>query len=103
MRSYTKAAKEAVGAALIIEKYEAEMLSATVDYSLYGALQNYLREHKLEPEDTIFSDKVTVIFPVNAEEADRTADELMDLTQGRVVIKRNEEHLWLEKTSEILL
>ena len=103
VRSYTKAAKEAVNAALIVEKYEAEILNATVDYSFYGALQNYLRDKGLEPGDTVFSDKVTVVFPVDAGEAESTVKALTDLTQGRITIKRNEEHLWLEKTSEILL
>ena len=103
VRSYTKAAQEALRASLVIEKYEAEMLELVLDYSLYGTVQAYLASEKREPSASEFTDVVTIRLPVPSQEADRVAEKLTDLTQGRAKIERNEKHLWLEKTSEISL
>ena len=103
VRSYTKAAQEALSAALVMEKYLAEMLSIQIDYSLYGALQQFLMSESLAPANTDFSDRILISLPVETEKAGEITDKITDLTQGKAIIERNEEHLWLEKMSEISL
>ena len=103
VRSYTKAAQEALRASLVIEKYEAEMLTVVLDYSLYGTVQAFLAAEKMDPSSAEFTDVVTIRLPVPLEEAPGITAKLTDLTQGRAKIERNEKHLWLEKTSEISL
>jgi len=103
VRSYTKAAQEALQASLVIEKYEAALITLKIDYSLYGAVQNFLAAEDLTPSESDFSDKVSLIIPVPSEQEEDIVNRLTDLTQGRCETERNKDHLWLEKTSEISL
>ena len=103
VRSYTKAAQEALQASLVIEKYEAALITLKIDYSLYGAVQNFLTAEELPPSESDFSDRVSLIIPVPAEREEDILNRLTDLTQGRCETERNKDHLWLEKTSEISL
>ncbi|MGI6728163.1 MAG: YigZ family protein [Anaerovoracaceae bacterium] len=83
VRAYTGSAKLALEAAGICEAHEVNLLSAKIDYSNYGKLQNLAENGEFEVKNTIFEDLVTVELAVDSEKLSMIRGLLANLTGGK--------------------
>lgn len=91
-RAYTRACKVGLEAAGMGRMQPYHRLSAAVDYTLYGKLENQLRERGITVLDTVFTELVTVTIGVSVEEAPGVQDWLTDLSSGQAEINFGEKY-----------
>lgn len=83
-RAYGDAAVLAVNGARRLAVGEYSRLAATCGYSLYGALENFLRKQELRLADTAYGAEVTAELLLEPEKLEKVRGELTDLLMGRV-------------------
>lgn len=87
IRSYTNSAKDGILHTDFMTKSSGWMLKIRLEYTDLGKVQFYLRENGLEPQQTEYTDKVTVYLPVYDDDMEKTVSALTDLTQGHADIE----------------
>ena len=87
VRAYTKAAQDAVSNAVIAHKKPAVMLSIETDYSGIGKLKYLLAKEGLNPSDTEYGEKVSLLLPVPVERSQEMIRKINDLSGGRIRIE----------------
>ena len=87
VRAYGKTASEALEAAGIVSIGVCEKLSVRVTYTSYNLLEPMLRQ-KGYPCEAAFTDQVTLMITLPAEESETFIATLIDKTDGTAVITR---------------
>lgn len=91
-RAYGKAASLAVESAGLVRMVLCREISFTVDYLLYGRVQNFLQTQDIRVDNTVFTDQVQVICQVEREEMILLENFLRELCRGKAEIVTGEEH-----------
>lgn len=94
VRAYTHGAKIGLDAALIVQKILFKRIKARIDYTLYGKVENELKNSSYIIDDVIYDDAVNIVILVQKNDIDNLTTLLMNLTSGTVEITElNEEFL----------
>lgn len=91
-RAYSQAAKMALDAAGTGRMVMHRRLDLTVDYAVYGRLDNYLREQQLPVLETQFSHRVRVAVGIPDEDVEDVRARLTDLCHGQLKVCLGEEY-----------
>ena len=86
IRAYTKGAKIGLEAGLIIDRVLHKKLKLRINYSAYGAVENYLNNGMYIIDNTIYDDAVNIYVYVNVSEVDSFIHHIKGLTSGDVVV-----------------
>lgn len=89
VHAYGSAAREGLLAAGIIERRLCDIISVSVDYTSSGRVLHRLSESGAIIEDTIYDTGVTYLVCSACAETDAFTADMIELTNGRAVIKKN--------------
>lgn len=84
VRAYSRSAADAVGEAGIVSYIPAKQLSLTVDYSRYGAMEQYIRS-AVQVEDVEFMENVTLRMAVAEDRLSGFIKDITERSDGRCV------------------
>jgi len=93
VRAYTNAAKAALEDAGIRQVKDQTVITASMDYTYLGKLQNEQKNGYFQIADTAFSDVITATIHSEPEDAQRVKEFLSELTGGRYLLINEEERL----------
>ena len=82
IRAYSKTASAAISASGIVERLAMKVFAIKIDYSLYGTIENALRETPYLTKNTTFTDIVTIEIAVRMDEADIFTGWMTNLCNG---------------------
>jgi uncharacterized YigZ family protein len=82
IRAYSKTASAAISASGIVERLAMKVFAVKIDYSLYGTIENALRETPYLTKNTTFTDIVTIEIAVRMDEADIFTGWMTNLCNG---------------------
>lgn len=91
VRAYTQGAKLALNKAKIVDKIYHYKLSISLDYSLLGILENYLRINKIDIIDKSYLEKVDLFIYIAQEKFERLIKEINDLLSSNYLYKIEDE------------
>lgn len=91
VRAYSHSAKIAVDAAERMIMCSCYPIKITVDYDLYGKINNILPDFEIKLADTEFGSDVTLSVLVKKDFADKFRDKIIDITNGRAKIVQDDE------------
>lgn len=86
IRAYTRGAKIAIDAGLIVKRTLHTEIKIRLDYTLYGALENFLLINRYIVDDTIYDEAVNIFVAVRYDEKDDFIDKIIDLTSDNVEV-----------------
>ncbi|MGI6684567.1 MAG: YigZ family protein [Bacillota bacterium] len=90
VRAYGKTAHEAIIDGSIIEKIYGQNVFITIDYHLWGKVQNYLNTQDIYIEKVSYTEKVKVSCLVAFEKVNLLTKEVQDLCHGAVGVTLGE-------------
>ncbi len=96
VRAYSTAARLGVEAAGIVRMTPCRRFTLTAVYSDAGRIENALQQAGVQPENTVYTDSVTLVFSVESDRADALCAALKDLTAGRAALSEGEP-VWLPR------
>ena len=82
IRAYTKGAKVAVDASVIVQMEIFSRMILKVQYTAYGKMENYFMENGYAPEEIQYLDSVKIDLYVKNTDRDRFLADMMDITSG---------------------
>jgi len=82
IRAYSKTASAAISASGIVERLAMKVFAVKIDYSLYGTIENALRDTPYLTKNTTFTDIVTIEIAVRMDEADIFTGWMTNLCNG---------------------
>lgn len=88
IRAYTKAAKLAIESSIIVDMVLHENLKISLDYTLYGKIENYLIGGGYIVNDTVFDEKVNIFVSVIKDSEGEFSKEVTNLTNGNADIEK---------------
>lgn len=91
IRAYSKAAKQGLIAANIVEKILYVQFSIITDYTLSGKIQYEILQMQTVLQDTIYTQKVEYIVLVELEQSELFYKKLIEVSAGKVEIERKQE------------
>ena len=91
VRAYSHSAKIAVDAAERMIMCSCYPIKITVDYDLYGKINNILPDFEIKLADTEFGSDVTLSVLAKKNFADKFRDKIIDITNGRAKIVQSDE------------
>lgn len=91
IRAYNHTASIGLEATPQIELRPFCPIAAEIDYTLLGAVENWIRNNNIRTEEADYTDKVTVNLLAEPHETDSIIEKLTDLTAGRCEIITGEE------------
>lgn len=91
VRAYSHSAKIAVDAAERMIMCSCYPIKITVDYDLYGKINNILPDFEIKLADTEFGSDVTLSVLAKKDFADKFRDKIIDITNGRAKIVQSDE------------
>ncbi|MDO5449109.1 MAG: YigZ family protein [Clostridia bacterium] len=94
VRAYSHAASIAVAAAGIKEMKSYTLLTTTVDYNLYGKLENVVNSNSGSIEGSDFKENVTVSFLIPNENVGKFEKDLSEISLGSATCKIIEESIY---------
>ena len=97
VRAYSHAAQEGIKAAGIVENIPAVVINLTLDYNLWGKLENYLSNHQLKLKDVMYLEKVTAQILVPVEEAERFKKDIVEMGNNQILIMDLADDVYLER------
>lgn len=97
VRAYSGAVKEGLSACTIGTMRYGVRLLIDIDYTGIGKVQYILAQRGIVPEDTSYTDRVTVQVLLAAEAADGLIKELTEATSARAVIEEVEKLYFVDK------
>ena len=103
VRAYQKATQEGLAASVIIDKQLGRKLTVGTDYNGLGKIQYLAAKEELATLDTIYTDKVEMIFMVPVEKQTSFEKEITEATSGNADISWGDEVLYamVEKNLKI--
>ncbi len=102
IRAYTRTAKIAVDAGLVIDMILFKLISIRIDYTLYGSIENYLLTEQYIIRDSVFDDAVTLEVYVEYDEADKFKEKIVNLTSATAEIREIDEEFLPIKDGRLL-
>lgn len=97
IRAYARTAKIALEAGLIVDRLLYKIMRIRLDYTLYGAIENYLLTNFYMIKDSSFDEAVNMDIYVKVEDLDNFIKKITDLTSASVEIEEiGEEYLALK-------
>jgi len=103
IRAYTSAAKEALKAAVMIEKFRGEVTAVTTDYSSDGKLKYLFAERKIPVLKTEYGSSVTTRLLVPEDECEGLIHLITETTGGRAEIIREREIVYGMADGKLIL
>lgn len=94
VRAYSSSAAQNIAGAEKRDWRLCRMLSLTVGYGEFDALQTFLAKRSCEVKGTDYLDRVTCTVAVRSEEADAFCSALVDYLNGKVQIFKKEEFFY---------
>lgn len=91
IRAYTKSAKIGIDAGKVIDMTPHTKLGLTMDYTLYGKIENYLMTNEYIVDDSDFQVDVSIEISVETSNLDEFKSTITNLTNGDIVILEMEE------------
>ncbi len=91
VRAYTKACKEALENAKIVEMVECTRFSVICEYSDHQKLQKLLQTENVNLVDTVFAENVTVIYEIKNENIDSFSAKLTEVFAAKLKAEKLEE------------
>lgn len=91
VRAYSHSAKIAIDAAERMIMCSCYPIKITVDYDLYGKINNILPDFEIKLADTEFGSDVTLSVLVKKDFAFKFCDKIIDITNGRAKIVQGDE------------
>ena len=95
VRSYTQAAKAAILDAGTVRMESGERLRITMEYSLYDRVIRILGQHELQPDDTVYTDKVSVLVRIPVRLKPDILLQLQETGSGTISISSEESGYYL--------
>lgn len=92
VRAYARTCRAGLEAAGVGWMLPHQQLSVDVDYSLYGKLENQVRERNITVLETAFAQQVTVVFGLPVKELASTMDWLRELSAGQARMALREKY-----------
>lgn len=92
VRAYGQACKEALVAAGMGRMVPHQRLTVAMDYTLYGKLENQVRERQITVLDTAFTELVTVTLGIPLTQVPSIRNWLVDLSSGQAQMTLGEEY-----------
>ncbi|WP_050179791.1 YigZ family protein [Domibacillus robiginosus] len=99
IRAYGKAASEGLNAAGIVERRLMKIVTASIDYTWLGKIENELRASVYELKEIRYAEGVDVDVFVEEEQVDAFCSWITELTNGQAVFSEGDV-LYMEKTVE---
>jgi len=90
VRSYTQAAKAALQDAGAVRMEAGELLRITMEYGLYDKVIRLLGQHELSPDETIYTDKVSILIKVPVHLKSGLLLELQEAGSGTIDVECEE-------------
>jgi|LSQX01.2.fsa_nt_gb uncharacterized YigZ family protein len=84
VRAYTEASQLALQKATPVMMTRCHLVSTTIDYSLYGMVENLMREYETIEQGTDFADSVTLNFAIDKTKFNSFAEAFTDIVAGKV-------------------
>ncbi len=91
IRAYTKSAKIGIDAGTVIDMTPHTKLSLTMDYTLYGKIENYLMTNEYIVDDSDFQTQVNIQISVETSTLEEFKSIMTNLTNGDIVIVEMED------------
>lgn len=91
IRAYTKSAKIGIDAGTVIDMTPHTKLSLTMDYTLYGKIENYLMTNEYIVDDSDFQAQVNIQISVETSTLEEFKSIMTNLTNGDIVIVEMED------------
>lgn len=101
VRAYQGSTKAGLEASKIITKYAGKKIKVTTDYTGLGKIQYLLAQRKIPTLDSIYTDKVELIILVQDSEYKAVTDELIEGTNGQVILEDGDACYFAEIDKEI--
>lgn len=86
IRAYSHAASLGLNATPCLEVKPFCLIEAEMDYSLLGAVENWIRNEQLRTGETSYLDKVTIRLLAEPDECDSVSTQLTNLTSAQCTI-----------------
>ena len=102
IRAYSKGAKIAIDAGLIVEMVEYTLISITYDYIYHGKITNYLETRNFIIDNTIYEENVKNFIKVRHDRIDEIKEGITEITSANAVFEEIENSLMAEKDGEVL-
>jgi len=97
VRAYTQAVKEGLANCRIGQMRHGVRLEITTDYNDIGKILYLLGQKGVAPLDSVYTDKIVLTLEIADETADLLKKELVDATNGKVVIEKKNECFIIEE------
>ncbi len=94
VRAYQKATQEGLAASVVIDKQLGRKLTVGTDYNGLGKIQYLAAKEELTTLDTIYTDKVEMIFMIPEEKQASFEKEIIEATSGNAHISWGDEVLY---------
>ncbi len=91
VRAYSHGCKIAVDAARAMDMCNCYELMIKADYNLYGKINYILPDYEVKILSTEFTDDVTIKLLVKSEFLKELSNEIIDITNGKVLINKSGE------------
>ncbi len=88
IRAYGTAAQKALEAAVYVRFLQFTRLAVTVDYALLPLVENFVRQEKIQTENTIYEQDVTFFLLLEKEQLRPIEAALTEITAGRAAFKQ---------------
>lgn len=103
VRAYSRGAKIGLENGLIVDKVLYNEISAAVDYTMLGKMENELAKNNFIIKDKIFEENVTLKIISDNENMDRLNNLINDITSGRADITMGESSYYSIKDGKIVV
>lgn len=87
IRAYTRTCKIGIDAGIIVEETLNKIVKLRLDYTLYGAVENFLRVNGYQIKDTNYDDKVNIEIYVDKRDIEKFEKAITDLTSAEASIE----------------
>ncbi|WP_035288316.1 YigZ family protein [Clostridium sp. KNHs214] len=103
IRAYSKSAAMAIEQAAIVEKVKGMPIEIIIDYDMLGKLQYTCEQNGWYIEDTIYTDRVTLLFYFEIDKKEQFEKRIIDITGGKAIIEEKDEDIFFKKDSRLYL
>lgn len=86
IRAYTKGAKIAVDSGIIVDRVLHIELELTIEYTNYGAMENFLINNKYIVDDTTYDEGVNIFVAIRYDEVEDFKEKIINLTSDNILI-----------------
>lgn len=87
IRAYSSSCAQAIEAVGIVKRIIKTKVTITIEYPLWGKLQNFLTNEKIALLDTIYTDKIQAVVCVDSDKLSDFKQKIMDLLAGNCLFE----------------